>query len=233
VHLTRFGSHALAGGLDLDPDLSPPDLDHPGTVAGLHILRHLDRYLDQLRLNLVMTGDREFSALSLQLGDDYQQGVMDREFRRYRFAQHAQTIRRTLRNEPGAVPLFGMSGTSCSGWSDITWEGVRLDRCLFPGRLFAFTSRKSVMRPGYVPAPRRVHLMAWQAPFPTHSLVTWDNNAELFDGPQELSDIDRRVAGYLFHTGRPLTWSPTDLRALDTWSATTSGQTLAAPEATG
>jgi hypothetical protein len=100
------------------------------------------------------------------------------------------------------VPLLYMSGTSCLGWDNVSWETVHLDRQLRPGQLFLLLpsfAHVSFAANG----PHHAHLLAWQAPFPTHSLVSWTDNAELCDGAQPLDDGLQQIAGYMFHTGQP------------------------------
>ena len=200
-----FSSRALAGGYDLDADLPVPEPGWAGVEAGLHALRHLQRFLESLGLELVLTGDDD-SEMWCYLAGDYDQQIQDAEYRRYRKVTSPPSIRRLLRSEPRTVPLFGMSGSSCVGWSDITWEGMPLHRHVNPGRLFALLPRMSQMLRS-ANRPVQLHLLAWQTLFPTHSLVTWASDAQLCDGPQELDDRVRQAAAWMFHHGSPLsTW---------------------------
>ena len=212
-----FRAQALAGGLDLDPDLALPEFRYcHGTLAGLHVLRHVERFLTSLRMELAITGEVD-DQLDWDLGGDYYDlDVAAREFRRYRRASSPGTLRRLLRHEPHRVPLFHMSGTSCIGWSYLSWQSVRLDRQFRPGQLFLlFPSFASMVSRSY--NAYHLHLLAWQAPFPTHSLVSWTNDAELCDGPQELDHMTRRNAGYMFHTGQPLPNMVNRSKILDQW----------------
>lgn len=194
-----FRSAALTGGYDLDPDLPIPRHDGPGGhLAGLHVLRHLDRFVQSLHMELVITRDMSEQVL-YDLTGDYDQRTAERELRRYRKASPG-TLRRLLRHEPHRVPLLHMSGSSCLGWSGITWDGVHLDRYLRPGQLFALFPKYGHM----IARANRVqflHLLAWQAPFPTHSLVSWTDDAELLDRPQALDEPLRHAACRLFRTG--------------------------------
>ena len=225
----RFRPQALAGGFEFDPDLDPPEPDPYGVFGGLHVLRHLGRFLDSLGMELVITGDCESSELLFQLGGDYEPEVADSELQRYRFAEQPQDVRDLLHDEPRAVPLFGMSGSSCLGWTEVTWEGVRLDRHLQPGRLIAFTSMMAQQIPSRDGPGQLLHLLAWQAPFPTHSLVTWGNEATLLDGPQPLDESERMAAGHMFHTGQAHCWSSNYSADLAAFWAGASAVTLAAP----
>ncbi len=200
-----FSSRALAGGDELDPDLPVPEPSWDGVHAGLHTLRHLSRFLDSLGLELVLTGDQD-SELWCYLAGDYDDEVDQAEFHRLRKVTSPPGIRRLLRDEPRTVPLLGMNGSSCTGWSDITWEGVPLARHLKPGRLLALLPRRVSMSMS-AQNPVLLHLLAWQPMFPTHSLVTWASDARLCDGPQELDPHVRRAAAWMFHHGSPLsTW---------------------------
>jgi hypothetical protein len=200
-----FTSAALAGGYELDPDLPVPESARDGVHAGLHTLRHLVRFVESLGLELVLTGDED-SELWCYLAADYDEDTEDEEYGRYRKVTSPSGIRRLLRTEPRAVPLFWMSGSSCVGWGDITWEGMPLDPHLKPGRLFALLPRKAEMKVS-ANRPIQLHLLAWQSMFPTHSLVTWGIDAHLCDGPQELDRHMRDAAAWMFHHGSPLsTW---------------------------
>lgn len=196
-----FSSRALAGGYDLDTDLPVPDVER-GTFAGLHAVRHLRRFLDSLGLGLVLTGDDD-SELWWDLASDYDETVERREYRSLRRVTSASGLRAVLRNEPRTVPLLGMNGSTCVGWSSITWEGVRLSERLHPGQLIALVPRMVSMSSRADPFPHRLHLMAWQEPFPTHSLVTWDEQAGLCDGPHELDDHVQEAGAWMFQNGSP------------------------------
>lgn len=197
-----FSSRALAGGYDLDPDLPVPEPGWNGVEAGLHTLRHLSRFLASLGLELVLTGDDE-SWMWWYLAGEYDEPVQRAEYRRYRKVASPSGIRRVLRNEPRTVPLLWMSGSSCVGWSDISWEGVRLERFLQPGRLLALLPRRVSMTMS-ANRPFELHLMAWQPSFPTHSLVTWGVDGLLCNGPQELETHVRSSAGQMFREGTAL-----------------------------
>ena len=207
----RLALRALAGGYHLDPDLPIPTADRFGVLGALHVLRHLQRFLESLHMQLVITGRRD-SELVWKLGRDYDSNIVDAELRRHRFATSPQAIRNLIRNEPSAVPLFGFSGSSCTGWNDLSWEGVRLDRFLRPGQLIALKIDMAQMRVPKGGFRYELHLLAWQAAFPTHSLVSWGNDAALLDGPQQLNPAHGMAAGYFFHTGA----LPTSTRAHNT-----------------
>jgi hypothetical protein len=203
MHTAPFRARALDGGFDLDPDLPLPEFRYcHGTLAGLHVLRHVERFLASLRMELVINGEAD-DQLDWSLGGDYYDGdVAASEFRRYRRASSPGTLRRLLRHEPHRVPLLHMAGTSCVGWNTVSWETVRLDRQLRPGQLFLLLPSFAHMSFA-ANGPHHLHLMAWQAPFPTHSLVSWTDNAELCDEPQALDEGLRQIAGYMFHAGQP------------------------------
>ena len=196
-----FRANALTGGFSHDPDLAPPECGMK-VSRGLHVLRHISRYLDSLGLHLVITGERD-SQLEWELTLGYDDDVAAAELRNYRFARTARAIRKLLAHDPRAVLLFGMSGSTCIGWRMSTWEGTRLDTRLTPGRLFLMKDRmvQQVVKRGHTPQ-EYVHLLAWQAPFPTHRLVSWGLDAELMNFPCELRQWTRQAAGFAFHHGR-------------------------------
>jgi hypothetical protein len=199
-----FPARALAGGYDLDPDLPQPDDPHVrGTLAGLHVLRHLDRLLQSLRLELVLPLGR-FDEVTGRITHDYDDDVVERELCRYKIVKSKSFGREVTRN-PRLVPFVGMTG-SCLGWSEYGAQGAKLADRLAPGRLFAFEG----YRFKNAPFPRggfqyRVYLAAWQEDFPTHCLVSWGNNAELSREPMAIDPTLREAACRMFVSGSDLT----------------------------
>ena len=98
---------------------------------------------------------------------------------------------------------------------------THVTRALAPGTVF----RAAPEGPEMVGVPprngrqcqHRFHLAEWQPPFPTHSLVTWGNNARLRRGPQEVRW--REMAAYLLYSGSTLNMSPEDGRRYREWYA--------------
>lgn len=201
MHPAPFRAQALAGGLDLDPDLPEP-WDPDEGLCGLHVLRHVERFLDSLGMELVLNSDGD-DDLAWRFTDDYEQSDGARELRRYRKVGSHSGLRRILRDEPRSVPLLNLSGSQCLGWRDISWEGMRLDRLLQPGRLFLLLTFTALQMPRG-PQPVHVHLFAWQAPFPSHSLATWTNGAQLCDGPQEIGLQLQQAAGFILRHPEPI-----------------------------
>ena len=195
-----FRASALAGGLDLDPDLPPPD-DVEWTLAGLHVLRHVERFLDSLGMAMVLQSNGD-DDLTWRLTDDYDPEVASRELGRHRRVSSRSGLRRVL-HDPRAVPLLHLEASDCLGWNCISWEGMRLDHLLQPGRLFLMLHYRIVQAPKGVP-PVHLHLFAWQPPFPSHSLVTWTNGAQLCDGPQEIGLRFRQAAAYILQRPQPI-----------------------------
>lgn len=222
VSTPQSSTRQLAGGYGDDPDLRHPEAGACGVFAGLHILRHLDRYLQSLGMELVLTGELDEFAQQLSGDYGYAWSRVTRELGRYRKARTSASIRRILRHEPQAVPLFAALGTACIGWNEVSWEGVHLDERLVPGRIIALHS--SMIPQTARPWHRSVHMAAWQAPFPSHSLVSWHDAAELQEGPIELPD--REVLGYMFHTGTSVGHVRGD--AVDQWWSDTNALTLSA-----
>lgn len=221
-----FRASALAGGLDLDPDLPPPD-DAVWTLAGLHVLRHVERFLDSLGMALVLQSDGD-DDMAWRLADDYDDTVGARELTRHRRVRSHSGMRRVLRDDARAVPLLNLSGSDCLGWRNISWEGMRFDHLLQPGRLFLLLTFMAPQMPRGVPR-LYVHLFAWQAPFPSHSLATWTNGAQLCDGPQEITLRLQQAAGFIFRYPRPIQrsmyggWS-----VMERWWRDASAQVLTA-----
>ena len=194
-----FPSRALAGGYDLDPDLAPPDDPRVwGTLAGLHVLRHLDRLAQSLRLEIALPMDSN-DYVGGEITRDYPDDVVARELSRYRLVEDGM-LSIELSNNPRLLPVLGMNAGCMPDWH---FEHDSLDDplagVLVPGRLFAFTGKRIKM----APVPKgghqfRLHLAAWQPDFPTHSLVSWGNHAELRAAPMELEADLRRGALDLF-----------------------------------
>jgi hypothetical protein len=201
MHPAPFRAQALAGGLDLDPDLPEP-WDPDEGLCGLHVLRHVERFLDSLGMTLVLNTSR-CCDLDDQLVSDYPYDDGAAALRRYRQVTSHSGLQRVLRDEPLSVPLLQMSGTQCLGWRHISWEGMRLDRIFRPGQLFLLWPQ---MFPQMPRGPQRteLHLFAWQAPFPSHSLVTWTNGAQLCDGPQPIELRLQQAAGFILRHPEPI-----------------------------
>ncbi|MEX1105044.1 MAG: hypothetical protein WEB78_02495 [Ilumatobacteraceae bacterium] len=195
-----LGRVVTTEGFDIDPDLPLPEsFARLVPLGGLHVARHLERFVESLGLHLVFNGSRDEGVLSYEhLGSGYGE-ESERETRRYRRVGSASGLRRVLRDESDTVPVVGMN-SSCMGWH-ATWPGVRLARVLAPGRLFVFAPRSIGMRPTPGAEEARVYVCAWQAPFPTHAMLAWGGGARLVPGPVEIPDTMRRAAAWMFHSG--------------------------------
>ncbi len=188
----------VTDGYGHDPDLPEPvDTGRPITMGGLHTLRHVDRFVRSLGLEVVLNAERGW--YDDDLGDDYPDEFDPLVRRSFRHVGSAGRLRQVLRDEPSAVPLLTMHGTSCVGWQ-ASWSGVRLARRLAPGRLFVLATHMWMMRPGTVPHAG-VYVCAWQPPFPTHALVAWGPRARVTPGPVPLDDSLRAPAAWLFESG--------------------------------
>ena len=215
MNVPRSTSKSLAGGYRLDADLPAPPADALETLGGLHVLRHMQRHLDTLGQHLVLFSDREYSELLSLLTSGYDQLSERRELRRHRFASSPSRMREVLRNDPRAVPVVSIYGSTCLGWKAPAWEGIRLSRYLQPGQLFAFAEQFTSMLPPRRPEALRLHLAEWQAPFPAHSMATWGNQAKLLKGPQEFKYAE--IASYMFDTASKITNAPDDRLPFRRW----------------
>ena len=196
-----FRASALAGGLDLDPDLTRPDDPEMG-LCGLYVLRHIQRFLDSLGMELVLNTDGD-DDLTYHLSGEHELDKDIRDLHRYRHVWSHSELRCVLRDQPRSVPLLHLLGTGCMGWKTISWEGMRIDHLMQPGRLFLLWAQSGGMG-SRRPWVTHLHLFAWQAPFPTHSLVTWTNGAELCDGPQPIDEWLQQIAGHIMRFGQPV-----------------------------
>jgi hypothetical protein len=189
---------AVTSGYLHDPDLPlPEESERQMSMGGLHTLRHVDRFVQSLGLELVLNAER--GCWDDQLGDGYDEAVERRVRRPFRHAGSAGRLRHVLRNDPAAVPHLFLSGSSCVGWRP-TWTGVRVGRRLAPGRLFVLTTHMATPKPSMIPIAG-TYMCAWQHPFPTHALLAWGPRAELTPGPVELPSGARAAAAWLFESG--------------------------------
>jgi|GEM_PF-3413450 len=197
---SSLGRCVTTEGFDLDPDLPIPEpFSTMVSLGGLHVARHLERFVESLGLRLVFNSTPDDGVLSfLHLGRGYGKHNA-REFRRHHCVGSASRMRRVLRDEPDTVPVVGMFRT-CLGWHS-RWEGMRLARVLAPGRLFVFSPLGVGMKPIPGAEEGRVYVCAWQAPFPTHAMLAWGGGARLVPGPVEIPDHMRIAAGWMFHSG--------------------------------
>jgi hypothetical protein len=206
------------GGYSRDLDLPRPSDGPFGNLAGLHVLRHLRRHLAHLGMEPVLIDRTSCDTLEAILPWGYRMDANDHPLSSYRRASARYEIVHALEHEPNSVPVLGMQGSQCLGWNRVSWSGVSVSQHLRPGQLFCFVAEMARLPRRNGPTlQHRFHLAEWQPPFPTHSLVTWGNNARLRQGPQEIQW--REMAAYLFYTGGTLNKSPEDGRRYREWYA--------------
>ncbi|MEI8241385.1 MAG: hypothetical protein WCI22_18395 [Actinomycetota bacterium] len=218
MNAPRITSAHLAGGYAIDADLPLPDDDcsWDDPLGGLHVLRHVDRYLRSIDKHLVIVGS-DYSDALFQFIHDSGGPAASAELDRYRRVETPDSLRRILRNEPDAVPFLNLLGGGCTGWREPVWSGVRLDRSFSPGRLFLLHVHKVPMM---APRPKvrrkpTIHLMEWQSPFPPQSLATWTSYAKLSPDRHDVADV--ADVAFMFHFGHNFSYAPEHRRACDEW----------------